>query len=492
MCYRTDAALKGYGVLGIVSYPHEGRKDAKQLALQRLSATNEWTTVSGAITLPDEVARVHMVLYLQGQGTIWYDDAFFGDATEGAANLLVNGGFEPAASYIDDVAPERPSGKVAFRADFDSASLGKVKQLGPDEFYLDTFEPSKPHASRLWFHFRIDGCKDRELVFRVNVAPYSKAKTSGNGTRLPVMSYDGDHWTGIEDKAWNEDGSVLTFKQRFTQEPAWIASFFPITPEHLSRWIEDHKNSPYVKAGVLGKSNENRPIRIVTITDPGVPEADKRVLLFTTLQHDMETTGAMTLEGICRFFLTEDPRADRLRRAFVLYVFPMMDPDGIAKGLLYWPIGNMNRQWGLGTTPETTCVEKFVQELASRGRKVDLFMDFHGYCAPTRSTYLMTFGKELVGETCQQETMRLTAAIRPRLTGQWDPPRFWHKPVEPVSGIASDLQTLCCGWMKLEAQARLSLTAEINGEGECSQEGYFAWGQAIAEGIADYFGLGGK
>jgi hypothetical protein len=154
--------------------------------------------------------------------------------------------------------------------------------------------------------------------------------------------------------------------------------------------------------------------------------------------------------------------------------------------------GNMNRQWGLGTTPETACVEKFVRELASRGRKVDLFMDFHGYCTPTRSTYLMTFGKELVGEACQQETMRLMAAIRPRLTGQWDPPRFWHKPVEPVSGIVSELRTLSCGWMKLEAQARLSLSVEINGEGQCTQDGYLAWGQAFAEGIADYYGLGGK
>ena len=118
-------------------------------------------------------------------------------------------------------------------------------------------------------------------------------------------------------------------------------------------------------------------------------------MLFTTLQHDLETTGAMALEGLCRYLLSDDPRAAALRRSSVVYAMPQMDPDGIAEGNLYCPAGNMNRQWGLGTTPETTALEAFVRQLAARGRTVDLFMDFHGWCTPTRTTQFMSFGKEI-------------------------------------------------------------------------------------------------
>jgi len=214
--------------------------------------------------------------------------------------------------------------------------------------------------------------------------------------------------------------------------------------------------------------------------------------MFTTLQHDLETTGAMALEGICRFLLSADPRAERLRRAFVFHVVPMMDPDGIAQGNMYCPVGNMNRQWGLNTTPETTCVEKFVRELVARGApKVDLFMDFHGWCTPERTTLLMTFGKEITDEATEKDAVRLAETIKPRLSGKVNMP-IWRKRIETVTGITSDLNRLAPGWMKFEAGARLAYSIEIFGEGECTQEGYYQWGQAFIEGIADFYGFGAK
>jgi len=169
----------------------------------------------------------------------------------------------------------------------------------------------------------------------------------------------------------------------------------------------------------------------------------------------------------------------------------MMDPDGICKGNLYCPVGNLNRQWGLGTTAETTCVEKFVKDLAARGRKIDLFMDFHGWCAPQRTTLFMTFGKEIADEASEKDAVRLAETIKPRLSGKVSIP-IWRKRVETVTGITSDLNRLAPGWMKFEAGARLAYSIEIFGEGECVQEGYLAWGQAFAEGIAEFYGVGRK
>jgi len=489
VCYRTEAAQPGSGQLLIDSYTKEGEKSHKALVTQTLKPAAQWQTVSGEVEVPKDAVRVRMLLYLRGRGTIWYDDAFLGERGAGGANLLANGGFEPPAGHVYDLAPEKPSGNLKFFADFENATLGKVKQLGPDEYYIFAFPEGKPHSPFLWFHFRIEGCQGREITFHVNPTPFSQAKTGGNGTRLPVMSYDGEHWTGIEDKAWNEDGTAITFKQRFTQPTAWIASFFPFTAEHVTRFIEGHKGSPYFRAGVIGQTKQGRDIRMYTITDPAVPEAEKRVILFITLQHNLETTGALALEGICRFVLSDDPRAARLRQKFVFYVVPQMDPDGIAQGNMYCPVGNLNRQWGLGTTVETACVEKFVRELDSRGRKVDLFMDFHGWCHTTRTTLFLTFGHEICDQASEDGVVRLAETIKPRLTGEVKT-SLRRQRIATVTGITGDLNRLACGWLKFEAGAGLCYSIEIFGEGECTQQGYWDWGRAFGEGIADFYGLG--
>lgn len=484
--YRTDDLPDGSGSLLIDSYPKEGEPGRKQLVSRKLTAAREWSAVTGEVTVPADAVRVRMLLYLRGRGTLWYDDAFFGDLAEHAPNRLKNGSFEPPACYIYELAPEKPSGTVRFHADFDNATLGKVKQLGPDEFYLYAFPEGRPHSSFLWFHFQIEGCQGREITFHVNPTPFSQDHTGGNGTRLPVMSYDGEAWSGIDDKSWNVDGTLLTFKQRFTRPAVRIASFFPYTDEHIQRFIEREKKNRAFQARVIGKTKADRDMRLYVITDPDVPETHKRCALFTTLHHDLETTGALAVEGLCRFLLSNDPRAEGLRRDFVFFIVPMMNPDGIAGGNLYCPVGNLNRQWGLGTTAETTHVERFAKELAARGRRLDLFMDFHGWCTPERTTLFMTFGKEIADEGCEKDALRLAATIRPRLSGKVNDV-VWRKRTTTVTGITGDLNRLSCGWMKFEAGARLAYSIEIFGEGTCTQDGYLQWGQAFAEGLAEFY-----
>ncbi len=486
--YRTLPAMEGRATLLIDCYTAEGEKSHKSLVSEKLAASGEWTTRSGEVAVPEKVVRVRMLLYLHGQGTVWFDDAFFGDTADGAPNLLKNGGMEPPGSYVYDLAPEKGAGRVKLVADFENSTLGKVKEIGPDEFYVYAFPEDKPHSPFLWFHFRVEGCEGREVTFHVNPAPLSRESTGGNGTRLPVMSDDGDTWTGIEEKSWNEDGTVLTFKQKFTKSPAWVASFFPFTADHITRFIARQKNNPFFSSRVLGKTRQGRDMRAYVVTDTVVPEADKRVILFTTLQHDMETTGAMAQEGLCEFLLSDDPRAAKLRRTFVFYIVPQMNPDGIANGNMYCPVGNQNRQWGLGTAPETTVIETFARDLVAHGRTIELFMDFHGWCTPERTTLFMTYGKELADEATERDAVRLATTIKSRLSGKVST-SLWRKQVETVTSITSDVRRLAPGWMKFEAGARLAYSIEIFGEGTCTQEQYHEWGRHFAEGMAEFFGF---
>ncbi len=488
--YRTDMPFEGSGSILIDTYTAEGEKGRRQLVSEKLGASMEWKTLSGEVTVPGNVVRTRMLLYLNGRGTVRYDDAFFGEAKEGAPNLLKNGGFEPTDTFFRyDMAPEKGAGAIKISADFENGTVGKVKEIDDNEFYMYARDRDKHRSSFMWFHFMLTGCKDRETVFHVNATPFSALKTGGNGLRSPVASYDGDTWFGIDDKSWNADGDVLRFKHFFTNNSAFVASFFPFTASHITRFIEHHRANPCFKTTVIGKTQQGRDIRMYVITNPAVPEAGKRAIMFTALQHDLETTGAMTVEGIVKFLLSKEPQAQKLLKESVFYVIPMMSVDGIAQGNTYCPVGNMNRQWGINTTHENTAVEKVALDIAKRGQKLDLFLDFHGWCVKERETQFHTLGRELVGEADEKEEMRFIDLVKSRLTGKTHV-RLFRKMTEHVTMGPTDIRRLSEGWMKFEGKARLAFCIEIFGEGTALQEDYFSWGRAFAGGIAEFYGAG--
>ncbi len=486
--YRTAMPFEGSGSILIDTYTAEGEKGRRQLVSEKLSGSKEWKTLSGEVTVPAGVVRTRMLLYLHGKGTICYDDVFFGEAKDGAPNLLKNGGFEPTDSFFRyDMAPEKGSGAITFFGDFENGTIGKVKEINDNEFYVYARDKDRHRSGFLWFHFLVNGCKDKEAVFHVNVSPFSVSKTGGNGLRSPVASYDGDTWFGIDDKSWSTDGDVLTFRHCFTNDRVWIASFFPFTAAHITRFIERHRDHPCFKATCIGKTPQGRDIRMYVVTDPGVPEAQKRAILFTTLQHDLESTGAMTVEGIVKFLLSGDPKACELLKQSIFYVVPMMDVDGIAQGNLYCPVGNMNRQWGINTTPENTAVENVARDLAKRGQKLDLFLDFHGWCVPARETQFHTIGKELTSEADEKEALRFVDLVKARIPGKTHV-RMFKKMTEPVTMGPTDIRRLSEGWMKFEGKARLAFCIEIFGDAAATQEDYFAWGHSFARGMAEFYG----
>lgn len=485
--WRTARETTGRASILIDSYGREGEKSRRELLAKPLAASEKWQTLAGTVTVPEGAVRVRMLLYLHGVGAVYYDDAWFGEDRDGAPNLLRNPGFEPPGSARFDLMPGLDAGGVQFTADFANGTIGATKRVGPEAFYIKAHAADRPAPPFLWFHFQAKGVAGREVTFHVNPAPFGRDTTGGNGTRSPVASYDGETWFAITDKSWNEDGTVLTFRHRFERDEVYLASFYPFAPQHIERFVAAQRGNRCFSAKVLAKTPGGRDQWLYTITDPDTPAAGKRAMLFTTLQHDLETTGAWALEGMCRYLLSDSPGAALLRRQFVVYVVPQMDPDGVANGNRYHPAGNLNRQWGLGTAPETQAVERFAKGLAASGQRIELVMDFHGWCTPERQTQFMSFGKEICDALTEADALRLSQTIGKRLQGKVSP-SFWRKMVNYVTMGDTDVRRLMPGWLKYEAGARLAYSIEIFGEGECTQQGYLDWGRAFGEGIAEFYG----
>ena len=59
----------------------------------------------------------------------------------------------------------------------------------------------------------------------------------------------------------------------------------------------------------------------------------KKTIVLTGRVHPGETPSSFILHGLMEFLVSNDPTARQLRRGFIFYIIPMLNPDGVFHGL---------------------------------------------------------------------------------------------------------------------------------------------------------------
>ena len=150
----------------------------------------------------------------------------------------------------------------------------------------------------------------------------------------------------------------------------------------LARLLAASGGSPYLHAEVVGKTVEGRDMLLLTVTNPSVSDANKKVLWLMARQHAWEAGTSWVAEGALRFLLSSDPRAGRIRDEAVFKIFPMADPDGVARGgVRFNEHGyDLNRNWDTldaKLMPEIAAQHKAMLDWIAGGRRIDLFLTMH-------------------------------------------------------------------------------------------------------------------
>ena len=131
----------------------------------------------------------------------------------------------------------------------------------------------------------------------------------------------------------------------------------------------------YCKLEEMGRSFENRPIPLLTLTDPSVPLAEKSVAFFTGGTHGAEEVGRAAALALARWLLTNDG-AQHLRTQVVL-ICPCLSPDGAIRNS-YHNAQDINIYTafpldGEPTTPEAKAAYAVAQQWIP-----DCYADVHG------------------------------------------------------------------------------------------------------------------
>jgi Zinc carboxypeptidase/Cytosolic carboxypeptidase N-terminal domain len=277
---------------------------------------------------------------------------------------------------------------VTIHADFEGGSLGRMEKISATHFRLGAKgEKDQDGRNRQanWYYFRVDGAESKELTLDMVDLPgeYNYRPNKGAITKdtPPVISYDRPTWKHIETFTYDPGEPKLSIRVKPSARQFWIAHVPPYTGEDLGRLRAWSKRSPDFQEQAIGKTLGGRDLLLWTIT-AGVAGADKPTVWLMFRQHSWETGSSWTGEGAVRALLGDDAEARGWRHAVVWKIFPLCDPDGVARGgVRFNALGyDLNRNWDVddpAKMPEIAAQRAAIRAWVEAGHLISLFFSLH-------------------------------------------------------------------------------------------------------------------
>jgi hypothetical protein len=276
---------------------------------------------------------------------------------------------------------------VRIETNFEGGNLGRVEQLGPAHLRVGAKgEKDQDGRNRQanWYSFRVDGAAPGQpLTIDITDMPgeYNYRPNRGAVTKdtPPVISEDQRAWRHVTAFEYDPDEPKLRLHLNPSASVFWIAHVPPYTNRHLAA-LETHcRAHPAFSHELIGKTLGNRDLLLWTIT--GASEAARKQTVWLMFrQHSWEAGSSWVGEGAVRTLLSEE--GAELRRNTVWKIFPLCDPDGVARGgVRFNSLGyDLNRNWDVEDPvrmPEITAQRNAVRRWLAQGNRIGLYFSLH-------------------------------------------------------------------------------------------------------------------
>jgi hypothetical protein len=280
---------------------------------------------------------------------------------------------------------------VSIDTDFPGGSLGRIVRIS-DALFVCAVEGQADHEGRnrqkTWYAFRVLNAGGREVTVELTDLEgeydYRPAAPAITDSIPPVASDDGTTWRHLETVSYDKERKRLTLRLRPSGPSFFVAHVEPYV-DYIPLVIPE---TPNLRMDTIGKSVQGRDLFLLTITNPLVADTGKKTVWLMFRQHAWESGSSFAGEGAVAWLHSEDPEARRLRESVIFKIFPMMDPDGCAKGGVRFNRNgyDLNRNWDTADPgnpkhrklmPEICAAKQKMRDWLDAGRKIDLFLTLH-------------------------------------------------------------------------------------------------------------------
>ena len=278
---------------------------------------------------------------------------------------VADSGFEYIDTGFENASPVR----------YDFAADGAIQV-----HLLYDHERSSPNRAAGHFHFRIHARPGAKLAFEFrnldnvwngNVGSVAKEM------KVAVVSQDGRDWKPVPLESLPQNRVRLHVEMPGPR--LYVARLEPYRISDLDRLLNSIETDPRVEIATVGRTVEGRRLEIVRVGDP----QSLHHMFLRARAHPWESGGNWVVEGLVRRLLSGNDAAKKYLRSYCLWVLPMANKDGVARG---WTRFNaqgkdLNRNWDkpadASLAPENVAVEKWVEAMIAQGRRPDLAIDLH-------------------------------------------------------------------------------------------------------------------
>jgi len=283
---------------------------------------------------------------------------------------------------------------IAVLTNFPGGSAGKVEQVSASQIRIAVkgeADQEQRNRQANWYYFALENLPQSKIEITltnlVGEYNYQPAHAVTKHTR-PVYSYDGVVWKHFSESEVAWDDAKVELRLAFVPEKQrmWIAHTPPYTNANLEALLAKYKGNKFLERQVAGKSVEGRDLLLLTVTNPQT-SAGKKVIWLMFRQHAWETGTSWACEGALRFLLSSEPGAAEIRDHAIIKIFPLTDPDGVARGGVRFNRNgyDLNRNWDTVDPvkmPEITAQRKAIFAWLDDGQRIDLFLTMHNDESP--------------------------------------------------------------------------------------------------------------
>ena len=192
-----------------------------------------------------------------------------------------------------------------------------------------------------------------------------------------VVSEDGRQWRPVPTESAPDNRVLLRVEMRGPK--LYVARTEPYRLSDLERLLTSVRTNRLVEIASIGKTAGGQDLEIVRIGDPAAPY---RVFV-RARAHPWESGSSWIAQGLIERLLKNDDDARRFLRAYSLYILPMANKDGVARGRTRFNVigKDLNRNWDKPAdaelSPENAALERWLEGMIAAGRRPHLAVELH-------------------------------------------------------------------------------------------------------------------